>query len=87
MYKRQEQGIELCGQQAERANIRQILLITGQWRDPVQTLMRAAVIDLFLPFPQARVDVLKTGDVTLLWAAALIPVKLGGLKFVMVETG
>ena len=54
--------IELRRQRPERMDPRRVLLVAGQRRLAIEALMRAAVIDLLQPSPQARVEIIETQD-------------------------
>ena len=54
--------IKLGGKYAQRTNLRQILLITRQWRDACQTGMRRVMVDRFKPGPQPSIEVSQIGD-------------------------
>jgi hypothetical protein len=58
----QEQRIELRRQRSQRTDLRQVLLVAGQRRLAIEARMRAAVIDLLQPGPQARVEIVETQD-------------------------
>ena len=45
-----------------RTDLRQILLVAGKRRLAIEALMRAAVIDLLQPGPQARIEIVETQD-------------------------
>ena len=54
--------VELGSKCAQWTNLRQILLITRQWRHASQTGMRRVMIDRFKPGPQPGIEVSQIGD-------------------------
>ena len=57
-------GIELGGAGAEAAHLRQVLLVTRQGREPVETRVRRAMVDLFQPRPKSRIKVRQMENLT-----------------------